>query len=287
MISQPKYFDDDTAYDYARFAEWSAFGKLVYSNESELRKARPDLVSKHFNWMLRYHAFIKLNEHPKWGGIVIRLERLMLDLHQGKVDTIEIFQERLVDEVLRVKGAATTAQEQYTHARTEAMKAKATADGAAFINNPNLLSKAHISGAALAHTNWDEDTLQATASQLEQDYSEEPLMAAELDVLVSRLKEKALRMEDHMLPQEAELLRKPKDNSYQNAYNIYGFFKLHLEVGETKAMADTSIRKETPFGPPVFYKAVKLLEDLGLIELAEKGKRGSLARQANIYKRLA
>ena len=45
-------------------------------------------------------------------------------------------------------------------------------------------------------------------------------MAVELDVLVSRLKDKALRMEDHMLPQEAELLRKPKDKNYQNAFNI-------------------------------------------------------------------
>ena len=51
-------------------------------------------------------------------------------------------------------------------------------------------------------------------------------------------------------------------------------------------MADSSIRKETAFGPTAFYKAVKPLEDLGLVELAEEGKKGSLARQANIYKRL-
>jgi len=286
MTTQPKYFTADT-YDYARFAEWIAFSKLVHSSQREVRNAYPDLVSKAtFVWQEQYHKFVKMEEHPKWGGKAKRLNKLMRELGEGKVETIEIFQDRLADEVLRTKGAATSKQEQYTQARTEAMKAKAATDGTAFINNNKLLSKAHIAGAALAHTNWDKDTLQATASQLEQDYSEEPLMAEEFNLLVLRLKDKATRMEKQMKPQEAELLRNPKDKNSQKAYIIYGFFKLHLEVGETKAMSDSVIRKETPFGPTAFYKAVKLLEDLGLIELTEEGKRGSLIRQANIYKRL-
>jgi len=286
MTIQPKYFTADT-YDYARYAEWIAFGSLVHSSQREVRNAYPDLVSKAaIVWQEKYHKFVKMEAHPQWGGKAKRLNKLMRELGEGKVETIEIFQDRLADEVLRTKGAATTAQEQYTHARTEAMKAKATADGTAFINNHKLLSKTHIAGAELAHTGWDDDAVKAVANQLEQELCDEPLSSEQFELLVSRLREKTIRMEHQMLPEEAELLRNPKDKNSQKAYLIYGFFKLHLEVGETKAMSDSVIRKETPFGPTAFYKAVKLLEDLGLIEHTEEGQRGSLIRQANIYKRL-
>ena len=145
MTTQPKYFTANT-YDYARFAEWIAFSKLVHSSQREVRNAYPDLVSKAaIVWQEKYHKFVKMEEHPKWGGKATRLKNLMRDLGEGKVETIEIFQDRLADEVLRTKGAATSKQEQYTQARTEAMRAKATADGTAFINNnkqlPASLSK--------------------------------------------------------------------------------------------------------------------------------------------------
>ena len=248
MTTQPKYFTADT-YDYARYAEWIAFGSLVHSSQREVRNAYPDLVSKAaIVWQEKYHKFVKMEAHPQWGGKAKRLNKLMRELGEGKVETIEIFQDRLADEVLRTKGAATTAQEQYTHARTEAMKAKATADGTAFINNHKLLSKTHIAGAELAHTGWDDDAVKAVANQLEQELCDEPLSSEQFELLVSRLREKTIRMEHQMLPEEAELLRNPKDKNSQKAYLIYGFFKLHLEVGETKAMSDSVIRKETPFG---------------------------------------
>ena len=286
MTIQPKYFTADT-YDYARYAEWIAFGSLVHSSQREVRNAYPDLVSKAaIVWQEKYHKFVKMEAHPQWGGKAKRLNKLMRELGEGKVETIEIFQDRLADEVLRTKGAATTAQEQYTHARTEAMKTKATADGTAFINNHKLLSKTHIAGAELAHTGWDDDAVKAVANQLEQELCDEPLSSEQFELLVSRLREKTIRMEHQMLPEEAELLRKPKDKEYQRAYILYGFFKLHLEVGETKAMSETTIKEVTPYGPVKFMSAMAILIDLKLMELTEKGKRGSVARQANIYKRL-
>ena len=287
MTIQPKFFTADT-YDYARYAEWYAFRWLAYNkSHSDIRRAYPDLAKSEQKWATRYQSFIGLETHKKWGGKVTRLKKLMQDLSEGRVTTIEDFQGRLANEVLRTKSTATAKQNAYTHARTEAVKAKRASDNQPFINNNKLLSKAHIAGAALAHTSWDEEQLKAVANQLEQDFCSEPLRSDEFDLLVSRLKEKTLRMEAQMLEQEAQLLRNPKDKVSQNAYIIYGFFKLHLEVGETKAMSDTTIRKETPFGPDAFNKAVSLLIKLKLIKRTEKGKQGSVIRQANIYKRLA
>ena len=118
MTKQPKYFTANT-YDYARYAEWIAFSKLVHSSQREVRNAYPDLVSKAtFVWQKQYHKFVKMEEHPKWGRKAKRLNKLMRELGEGKVETIEIFQDRLADEVLRTKGAATSKQEQYTQART-------------------------------------------------------------------------------------------------------------------------------------------------------------------------
>ena len=38
MTTEPKYFTADT-YEYARYAEWVAFSKLVHSSQLEVRNA--------------------------------------------------------------------------------------------------------------------------------------------------------------------------------------------------------------------------------------------------------
>ena len=92
--------------------------------------AYPDLVSKAtFVWQEQYHKFVKMEAHPKWGGKAKRLNKPMRELGDGKVETIKIFQDRLADEVLRSARVATSRQDQYTQARTEAMRTKAAKDG--------------------------------------------------------------------------------------------------------------------------------------------------------------
>lgn len=67
---------------------------------------------------------------------------------------------------------------------------------------------------------------------------------------------------------------------------MYGLFKLRCEVGDTWALPQAKLAKELGVGKGKGLSAIKLLEKLGLVEVLEKGKRGTVTPKATIYRRL-
>ena len=83
------------------------------------------------------------------------------------------------------------------------------------------------------------------------------------------------------------ILRNSDKKLARDTFYLYGLFKLRCEIGDTWALSQTELAKETlGVGRPAALNAVDLLIKLKLIEIFEQDSHVNSGTTATIYRRI-
>ena len=121
----------------------------------------------------------------------------------------------------------------------------------------------------------------------ENQFSEDQLPEKDLVTLKDIFVKKVNAMEKSITRAESLILRNSDKKLARDTFYLYGLFKLRCEIGDTWALSQTELAKETlGVGRPAALNAVDLLIKLKLIEIFEQDSHVNSGTMATIYRRI-
>ena len=198
-------------------------------------------------------------------------------LYRKEITTMEEFYHEL-DKLLKPKllGKALKDKKQRT-AQSAYQKEQL---GAAFIDDKLLLSKAKQSAFQLAEHNADRDMIVARANELVNEHSNETLSDEQLDTLITYIQ---AQVNKHLKLDRVEASIIDTDN--KTMYFMWGKIKRQIVKKDTFAWTNAVAAKQAHCSKGDVKAIMRNLEKLGAIKCIQKGKSGSFARRANLYRR--
>lgn len=284
ILPEILYITNKNARHHLRFVEWEAHRCLVFGKDHKLiGEAFPDQKIACMKWQDAYQIYQKKNvRNPESSS----LHSLYLSLLNSEIKTLDAFYNLLRKQVTHRRRGKSLAENKQRQAKKAATKAAYDSKGLTFIGNDQLISRTKKAAIDLAHTNISEAQISGVLERLVAECSQASFSEDEIDALHKVFVKKVDAMEQSITEIEATILRNEDKQLGKNAYHLYGLFKLRCEVGDTWALPQAKLAKELGVGKGKGLSAIKLLEKLGLIEVLEKGKRGTVTPKATIYRRL-
>ncbi|MDB2323696.1 hypothetical protein N9V38_03270 [Planktomarina temperata] len=278
------YITNSNAKHHLRFMEWEAYRYLVFGKDRRLiEEAFGSIGTSWTRWSDTYQTYRKRNQK---NPAAKALHDIHLKLVNGEIETLDVFYDRLRNEVThRKRGKALVAAKE-RQAKKAATKEAYAAKGDAFIDNNRLVSMTMKAAVASVHTGMGEPLITELLEGLVSQCSKVPLSEDEMKTLRSIFAKKRTAMEQSISEGEAAILRNDNKKLAKDAFHLYGLCKLNCEVGDTWELSQAKLLKELGAGKATALPAVKLLHKLGLIETYEKGKQGTVSPKATIYRRL-
>ena len=284
IMRETLYITNSNAKHHLRFMEWEAYRYLVFGKDRRLiQEAFGSIGTSWTRWSDTYQTYRKRNHK---NPAAEALHDIHLKLVNGEIKTLDVFYDRLRNDVTHRKLGKALVAAKERQAKKAATKEAYAAKGEAFIDNNRLVSMTMKAAVASVHTGIGEPLITELLEGLVSNCSKAPLSADEMKTLRSIFAKKRTAMEQSISEGEAAILRNDNKKLAKDAFHLYGLCKLNCEVGDTWELSQAKLLKELGAGKATALPAVKLLHKLGLIETYEKGKQGTVSPKATIYRRL-
>ena len=284
VMHETLYITNSNAKHHLRFMEWEAYRYLVFGKDRRLiQEAFGSIGTSWTRWSDNYQTYRKRNQK---NPAAEALHDIHLKLVNGEIKTLDVFYDRLRNDVTHRKLGKALVAAKERQAKKAATKEAYAAKGEAFIDNNRLVSMTMKAAVASVHTGIGEPLITELLEGLVSNCSKAPLSADEMKTLRSIFAKKRTAMEQSISEGEAAILRNDNKKLAKDAFHLYGLCKLNCEVGDTWELSQAKLLKELGAGKATALPAVKLLHKLGLIETYEKGKQGTVSPKATIYRRL-
>ncbi|MDC1009523.1 hypothetical protein OAQ46_06635 [Gammaproteobacteria bacterium] len=284
IMRETLYITNSNAKHHLRFMEWEAYRYLVFGKDRRLiQEAFGSIGTSWTRWSDTYQTYRKRNQK---NPAAKALHDIHLKLVNGEIKTLDVFYDRLRNDVTHRKLGKALVAAKERQAKKAATKEAYAAKGEAFIDNNRLVSMTMKAAVASVHTGMGEPLITELLEGLVSQCSKVPLSANEMKTLRSIFAKKRTAMEQSISEGEAAILRNDNKKLAKDAFHLYGLCKLNCEVGDTWELSQAKLLKGLGAGKATALPAVKLLHKLGLIETYEKGKRGTVNAKATIYRRL-
>ena len=280
-----QYIDNDKARTHLRFVEWQAVLRLVYDRDNiKMVNAFPDYAQLTYKWQEKYKTYIKRN--PKKTKAVA-LHSIYISLLDNKLKNLDEFYIRLRKEVTHRRINRNQIQQECQSGKNYTSQSFDEKQNN-YLSRKNKLVNLVLSVAVdVANTDCNHTKLREVAAVLVREYSEDQLPEKDLVTLKDRFVKKVNAMEKSITRAESLILRNSDKKLARDTFYLYGLFKLRCEIGDTWALSQTELAKETlGVGRPAALNAVDLLIKLKLIEIFEQDSHVNSGTMATIYRRI-
>ena len=280
-----QYIDNDKARTHLRFVEWQAVLRLVYDRDNiKMVNAFPDYAQLTYEWQEKYKTYIKRN--PKKIKAVA-LHSIYISLLDNKLKNLDEFYIRLRKEVTHRRTNKNQIQQKCQLGKNYTSKSFDEKQNN-YLSRKNKLVNLVLSVAVdVANTDCNHTKLREVAAVLVREYSEDQLPEKDLVTLKDIFVKKVNAMEKSITRAESRILRNSDKKLARDTFYLYGLFKLRCEIGDTWALSQTELAKETlGVGRPAALNAVDLLIKLKLIEIFEQDSHVNSGTMATIYRRI-
>ena len=252
-----QYIDNDKARTYLRFVEWQAVLRLVYDRDNiKMVNAFPDYAQLTYEWQEKYKIYIKRN--PKKIKAVA-LHSIYISLLDNKLKNLDEFYIRLRKEVTHRRINKNQIQQEYQSGKNYTFQSFDEKQNN-YLSRKNKLVNLLLSVAVdVANTDCNHTKLKEIAAVLVREYSEDQLPEKDLVTLKDIFVKKVNAMEKSITRAESLILRNSDKKLARDTFYLYGLFKLRCEIGDTWALSQTELAKETlGVGRPAALNAVDL-----------------------------
>ena len=280
-----QYIDNDKARTHLRFVEWQAVLRLVYDRDNiKMVNAFPDYTQLTYEWQEKYKTYIKRN--PKKIKAVA-LHSIYISLLDNKLKNLDEFYIRLRKEVTHRRTNKNQIQQKCQLGKNYTSQSFDEKQNN-YLSRKNKLVNLVLSVAVdVANTDCNHTKLREIAAVLVREYSEDQLPEKDLVTLKDIFVKKVNAMEKSITRAESLILRNSDKKLARDTFYLYGLFKLRCEIGDTWALSQTELAKETlGVGRPAALNAVDLLIKLKLIEIFEQDSHVNSGTMATIYRRI-